>query len=63
MKLDNLVAIDTHVHIEPDPTGNAAEEAARKYLGIPASAMAARNWPSITGRGRSAVWFFPLTSG
>jgi predicted TIM-barrel fold metal-dependent hydrolase len=33
MKLDNLVAIDTHVHIEPDPTGNAAEEAAKKYFG------------------------------
>jgi predicted TIM-barrel fold metal-dependent hydrolase len=33
MKLDNLVAIDTHVHVEPDPTGNAAEEAARKYFG------------------------------
>jgi len=33
MKLDNLVAIDTHVHIEPEPTGNAAEEAARKYFG------------------------------
>ena len=33
MKIDNLIAIDTHVHIEPDPTGNAAEEAARKYFG------------------------------
>jgi len=33
MKLDNLIAIDTHVHIEPEPTGNAAEEAARKYFG------------------------------
>jgi predicted TIM-barrel fold metal-dependent hydrolase len=33
MKLDTLVAIDTHVHIEPDPTGNATEEAARKYFG------------------------------
>jgi uncharacterized protein len=33
MKLDNLVAIDTHVHIEPEPSGNAAEEAARKYFG------------------------------
>jgi uncharacterized protein len=33
MKLENLVAIDTHVHVEPDPTGNAAEEAARKYFG------------------------------
>jgi uncharacterized protein len=33
MKLDNLIAIDTHVHVEPDPTGNAAEEAARKYFG------------------------------
>jgi uncharacterized protein len=33
MKIENLVAIDTHVHIEPEPTGNAAEEAARKYFG------------------------------
>jgi hypothetical protein len=33
MKLENLVAIDTHVHVEPDPTGNAAEDAARKYFG------------------------------
>ena len=33
MKIDNLVAIDTHVHIEPEPTGNAAEQAARKYFG------------------------------
>jgi len=33
MNLSNLIAIDTHVHIEPDPTGNAAEEAARKYFG------------------------------
>jgi uncharacterized protein len=33
MNLANLVAIDTHVHIEPEPTGNAAEEAARKYFG------------------------------
>lgn len=33
MKIDNLVAIDTHVHIEPEPTGNPAEEAARKYFG------------------------------
>jgi predicted TIM-barrel fold metal-dependent hydrolase len=33
MKIDNLIAIDTHVHIEPEPTGNAAEEAARKYFG------------------------------
>ena len=33
MKIENLVAIDTHVHIEPEPSGNAAEEAARKYFG------------------------------
>ena len=33
MKFDELVAIDTHVHIEPPFTGNAAEEAARKYFG------------------------------
>jgi predicted TIM-barrel fold metal-dependent hydrolase len=28
-----LVAIDTHVHIESEVTGNAADEAARKYFG------------------------------
>lgn len=28
-----LVAIDTHVHIEPDVEDNAADEAARKYFG------------------------------
>ena len=33
MNAANLIAIDTHVHIEPEPTGNAAEEAARKYFG------------------------------
>jgi len=33
MKIDNLIAIDTHVHIESPFTGNAADEAARKYFG------------------------------
>jgi len=33
VNIQNLVAIDTHVHIESEPTGNAAEEAARKYFG------------------------------
>jgi len=29
----NLIAIDTHVHIESDAEGNAADEAAKKYFG------------------------------
>jgi predicted TIM-barrel fold metal-dependent hydrolase len=29
----SLVAIDTHVHIEPDAAGNEADEAAKKYFG------------------------------
>ena len=33
MKIQNLVAIDTHVHVESELTGNAADEAARKYFG------------------------------
>jgi predicted TIM-barrel fold metal-dependent hydrolase len=33
MKIDELLAIDTHVHIESPPTGNAADEAAKKYFG------------------------------
>jgi uncharacterized protein len=32
MEIHNLVAIDTHVHIESN-SGNAADEAARKYFG------------------------------
>jgi predicted TIM-barrel fold metal-dependent hydrolase len=33
MNVDQLVAIDTHVHIEPEPSGTAAEAAAKKYFG------------------------------
>jgi len=33
MKIDELIALDTHVHIESPPTGNAADEAAKKYFG------------------------------
>jgi len=33
MKIDELIAFDTHVHIESPPTGNAADEAAKKYFG------------------------------
>src|ERR1700722_1285752 len=31
--LSNLIAIDTHVHIESEAEGNAADQAARKYFG------------------------------
>src|SRR5580698_9617719 len=33
MNTADLVAIDTHVHIESEATGNAADEAAQKYFG------------------------------
>jgi predicted TIM-barrel fold metal-dependent hydrolase len=33
MHIDTLVAIDTHVHIEPDSRDTAADQAARKYFG------------------------------
>ncbi|MEP6962214.1 MAG: amidohydrolase family protein [Acidobacteriota bacterium] len=33
MNAANLVAIDTHVHIESEPENNEADEAARKYFG------------------------------
>src|SRR5580698_9824204 len=33
MNTADLVAIDTHVHIESEATGNAANEAAKKYFG------------------------------
>jgi predicted TIM-barrel fold metal-dependent hydrolase len=33
MNTADLVAIDTHVHIESESTGNAADEAAKKYFG------------------------------
>jgi hypothetical protein len=33
VNVQNLVAIDTHVHIESEAAGNAADEAARKYFG------------------------------
>ena len=33
MKTQNLIAIDTHVHVESEVTDNAAGDAARKYFG------------------------------
>jgi len=33
MKTDGLIAIDTHVHLEPEESGQAAEAAAKKYFG------------------------------
>src|SRR4029434_6987820 len=33
MHIESLVAIDTHVHIEPDSRETAADEAARNYFG------------------------------
>jgi len=33
MKIEELIAIDTHVHIESASTNNAADEAAKRYFG------------------------------
>jgi len=33
MKIEELIAIDTHVHIESPSTNNAADEAAKRYFG------------------------------
>jgi uncharacterized protein len=33
MQIENLTAIDTHVHIETEVAGNAANDAAQKYFG------------------------------
>jgi predicted TIM-barrel fold metal-dependent hydrolase len=33
VKIQNLIAIDTHVHVESELSGNAADAAARKYFG------------------------------
>ncbi len=34
MKIEDLIAIDSHVHIEMDSPGNETAEAARKYFGV-----------------------------
>ncbi len=33
MNIADLIAIDTHVHLETEVSGNAANEAAQKYFG------------------------------
>ena len=33
MNIDNLTAIDVHIHIESEPEGNEADAAAKKYFG------------------------------
>src|SRR5215469_10919319 len=39
---DDLIAIDTHVHLHAESTGNAADEAARKYFGYTDAYLAPR---------------------
>jgi uncharacterized protein len=51
MKIDELYAIDTHVHIESPSSGNAADEAAKRYFGA-ANAAANPEDPSEYYRSR-----------
>ena len=62
LNVEGLVAIDTHVHVEPHDDGHAVNEAAREYFGATGSALAAGRSPSTTGRGRSPASCFPWMS-
>src|SRR5439155_25279170 len=43
LDLDELVAIDTHVHLHAETSGNAADEAARKYFGYTDATLAPKD--------------------
>ena len=58
----NLIAIDTHVHIESEVEDNAADQAARKYSATRASPEVPTNSRPIIGRGKSDASSFPWTS-
>src|ERR1700742_1662572 len=44
MHISDLIAIDTHVHLEPEDDSQAADQAAKKYFG---DSGAARDWKSL----------------
>ncbi len=50
MQTTNLIAIDTHVHLEPQDDSRAADQAAKKYFG---DSGAARDWNSLAEYYRS----------
>jgi predicted TIM-barrel fold metal-dependent hydrolase len=50
MQTSELIAIDTHVHLEPEDDSRAADRAAKKYFG---ESGAARNWNSLAEYYRS----------
>ena len=62
LNVENLVAIDTHVHIESHDDGSAVNEAAQKYFGaaseLPAGAEIAEYYRSR----KMAAWSSPWTS-
>jgi predicted TIM-barrel fold metal-dependent hydrolase len=43
INLDELIAIDTHVHFHAESSGNAADEAARKYFGYTDATLTPRD--------------------
>src|SRR5919206_577519 len=43
LNFNELIAIDTHVHLHAESTGNAADEAARKYFGYTDANLAPRD--------------------
>jgi predicted TIM-barrel fold metal-dependent hydrolase len=50
MQISDLVAIDTHVHLEPEDDSQAADQAARKYFG---DSGAERDWEKLAEYYRS----------
>jgi len=55
MQISELIAIDTHVHLEPEDDSGASDRAARKYFG---DSGAARDWKSLADyyRARKIGW-------
>src|SRR5215510_13741037 len=43
LNFDELIAIDTHVHLHAESAGNAADEAARKYFGYTDATLTPRD--------------------
>jgi hypothetical protein len=50
MQIDNLVAIDVHVHLEHTGAATAADEQAQRYFGADA---ASRDWDTLADYYRS----------
>jgi predicted TIM-barrel fold metal-dependent hydrolase len=60
MNFDELIAIDTHVHLHAESSGNVADEAARKYFGYTDATLTPRDTAAYYRSRKIGCVVFPV---